>query len=49
MKRASYEAPHEKCEIHTKFWSEYRKGRYRRRWEDNIRMDLMNIGWEVVE
>jgi hypothetical protein len=23
--------------------------RQRRRWEDNIRMDLMEIGWEVVE
>jgi hypothetical protein len=23
-------------------------GRPRRRWEDNIRMDLMEIGWEVV-
>jgi hypothetical protein len=23
--------------------------RYRRRWEDNIRMDLREIGWEVVD
>jgi hypothetical protein len=23
-------------------------GRCRRRWEDNIRMDLKKIGWEVV-
>jgi len=23
-------------------------GRPRRRWEDNIRMDLREIGWEVV-
>jgi hypothetical protein len=24
------------------------RGRHRRRWEDNIRMDLREIGWEVV-
>jgi hypothetical protein len=24
-------------------------GRSRRRWEDNIRMDLREIGWEVVD
>jgi hypothetical protein len=24
-------------------------GRPRRRWEDNIRMDLKEIGWEVVD
>jgi hypothetical protein len=24
-------------------------GRPRRRWEDNIRMDLRGIGWEVVD
>jgi hypothetical protein len=24
-------------------------GRYRCRWEDNIRMDLVEIGWEVVD
>jgi ribosome biogenesis protein Nip4 len=24
-------------------------GRPRRRWEDNIRMDLREIGWEVVD
>jgi len=24
-------------------------GRSRHRWEDNIRMDLMEIGWEGVE
>jgi hypothetical protein len=23
--------------------------RYRRRWEDNIKMDLTEIGWEVVD
>jgi hypothetical protein len=23
-------------------------GKLRRRWEDNIRMDLREIGWEVV-
>jgi len=25
------------------------RGRHRRRWEDNIRMDLREIGWEVVD
>jgi hypothetical protein len=24
-------------------------GRSRHRWEDNIRMDLMEVGWEVVD
>jgi len=24
-------------------------GRHRRRWEDNIRMDLMEVGWECVD
>jgi hypothetical protein len=24
-------------------------GKPRRRWEDNIRMDLMEIGWEGVD
>jgi hypothetical protein len=24
-------------------------GRYRRGWEDNIRIDLREIGWEVVD
>jgi hypothetical protein len=24
-------------------------GRRRRRWEDNIRMDLREMGWEVVD
>jgi len=24
-------------------------GRSRRRWEDNIRIDLREIGWEVVD
>jgi hypothetical protein len=24
-------------------------GRHRRRWDDNIRMDLREIGWEVVD
>jgi hypothetical protein len=30
--------------------SEHKKqvGRPRRRWEDNIRMDLREIGWEIV-
>jgi hypothetical protein len=35
-----------------KFWLENLKGRAigrpRHRWEDNIRMDLREIGWEVV-
>jgi hypothetical protein len=39
--------------MHTKFWSENLKdkrplGRPRRRWEDNIRMDLKEI-WEGVD
>jgi hypothetical protein len=35
--------------MHTKFWSENLKvGRFRRIWEDNIRMDLREAGWEVV-
>jgi len=37
--------------MHTKFWSENLKLRdYSvdvRRWEDNIRMDLREIGWEL--
>jgi hypothetical protein len=28
---------------------EKRLGRHRRRWEDNIRMDIMEIGWEGVD
>jgi hypothetical protein len=24
-------------------------GRPRRRWEDNIKMDLQDVGWEVVD
>jgi hypothetical protein len=37
--------------MHTKFWSENLKGprgRPRRMWEDNIRMDLREVGWEYV-
>jgi hypothetical protein len=41
--------------MNTKFWSENMKGREhsedgrpRRRWEENIRMDLRKIGWEGV-
>jgi hypothetical protein len=39
---------------YTKFWwgkpkGNRRFGRHRRRWEDNIRMDLRGIGWEGVE
>jgi hypothetical protein len=38
----------------TIFWLENLKGkrplgRPRRRWEDNIRMDLREIGWKGVE
>jgi len=25
------------------------RGRHRRRWEENVRMDLTEIGWEGVE
>jgi hypothetical protein len=39
--------------MYTQFWSENLKGRDhsedRRRWEDNIRMDLREIGWEGVD
>jgi hypothetical protein len=37
--------------MRTKFCSENLKrplGRLRRKWEDNIKMDLREIGWEVV-
>jgi hypothetical protein len=39
--------------VYEEFWSESLKGREfrrsRRRREDNIRMDLMEIGWEGVD
>jgi len=39
--------------MHTSFWSENLKeeplGRSRRRWEDNVKMDLREIGWEGVD
>jgi hypothetical protein len=35
-----------RCEVHTKLWSENLKVC---RWEDNIRMDLREIGWEGVD
>jgi len=39
--------------MHTKFWSENLKvrefGRPRRRWEDNIIMDLREVGWEGMD
>jgi hypothetical protein len=38
--------------MNTKFWSGNLKrplGRPRRRWDDNIRMDLSEIGWEGVD
>jgi hypothetical protein len=38
--------------MHATFWLENlirrELGRVRRRWEDNIRMDLIETGWEVV-
>jgi len=34
--------------MHTKFWSEIFKEITRRRWEDNIRVDLREIMWEDV-
>jgi len=38
--------------MHTIIWLENLKeralGRPRRRWEDNIRMDLKETGWEIV-
>jgi len=39
--------------MRTKFLSEHHKvkpfGRPRRRWEENIRMDLKEVGWEGVD
>jgi hypothetical protein len=35
--------------MHTIFWLEILKGRPRCREEDNIRMDIREIRWEVVE
>jgi hypothetical protein len=42
--------------MHTKFWPEKLKekgkrplGRLRRRWKDNIRIDLVEIGWHGVD
>jgi hypothetical protein len=32
-----------------KTWRERPLGRHRYRWEDNIRMDLREIGWEVMD
>jgi hypothetical protein len=37
-------------EVHTGFWwgdlrEGYHLGRPRRRWEDNIKMDLQEVGW----
>jgi hypothetical protein len=42
-------ARREKLEMHTKFWSGNLRGKHRRTWEDNIRMDLREIGWEDVD
>jgi hypothetical protein len=38
--------------MRTKFWLKNLKrklGRYRHRWQGNIRIDLREIGWEVVD
>jgi hypothetical protein len=38
--------------MHKKFWVEKLKGtlgRSGRRWEDNIRIDLREKGWEITE
>jgi len=39
--------------MHTTFWSENLTGRelarLRRTWEDNIRLDLVEIGWKDVD
>jgi hypothetical protein len=35
--------------MHITFWSENRKRIPRRRWEDNIRMDLREMGLEGVD
>jgi hypothetical protein len=36
--------------MHTKLWSEGKRppGRSRNKWEDNIRKDVREIGWEGV-
>jgi len=44
-------------EVHTRFWSggggvpERKKpvGRHRNRWEDNIKMDLREMGWGSMD
>jgi hypothetical protein len=38
--------------VHTGFWwgkpdGKKPLGRHRRRWEDNIKMDLREVGWEM--
>jgi hypothetical protein len=38
--------------IHIGYWSEIQKrplGRPRRRWVDNIKMDLKEIGWDGID
>jgi len=32
-----------------KFVKKTRLGRPRRKWEDNIKIDLREVGWEVVD
>jgi len=49
MRWVGHLARMERWKMHTKFWSEnLKETRPRRRWEDNIRMDLREIGWEDV-
>jgi len=35
--------------MHIKFWLECLKGRPGCRWEDNFKLDLMEVGWEGVD
>ena len=40
--------------MHTGFWLGKSEGKWplgkpRRRWEDNTKMDLQNVGWRVVD
>jgi hypothetical protein len=37
-------------DVHTGFWwGDLSEGRPRRRWEDNIKMDLQEVGWEGMD
>jgi hypothetical protein len=35
--------------MHIGYWWECQKGRPRRRWVDNIKMDLREIGWDDMD